>query len=148
MEQSTDIRIQQEVRWIFNPPAGSHHGGIWERRIRTTRKILTALLKEQVLSDEALMTLMCELESIINGRPITKVSDDPKALTPNHLLLLRSESGLPPGIFRKEDAFSPRRWRQVQYLADQFWKRWSREYIPLLQQRQKFFSTRFTMVIR
>ena len=131
--------LQQDVPWMFNPPSGSHHGGIWERCIRTTRKILNALLKEQILSDESLMTLLCEVGSIMNGRPITKVSQDPRdleALSLNHLLLLRSGSVLPPGIFRKEDTFSRRRWRQVQYLADQFWRRWSREYIPLLQQQE------------
>ena len=49
------------------------------------------LLKEQVLDDEGLCMLMCEVESIVNGTPITKVSDDPRdcsALTPNHLLLI------------------------------------------------------------
>lgn len=142
--------LQQDVRWMFNPPSGSHHGGIWERCIRTTRKILNALLKEQILSDESLMTLLCEVESIINGRPITKVSQDPRdleALTPNHLLLLRSGSVFPPGIFRKEDTFSRKRWRQVQYLADQFWRRWSREYIPLLQQRQKWNFPRRNLAV-
>ncbi|KAK3754770.1 hypothetical protein QZH41_007277 [Actinostola sp. cb2023] len=82
--------------------------------------------REQTVDDEGLLTLMCEVESIINGRPITKVSDDPKdleALTPNHLLLLKSGITLPPGIFRKEDQYSRRRWRQVQYLADVFWRR-------------------------
>ena len=101
--------LQQDVHWIFNPPASSDHGGIWERYIRTTRKILNALLKEQVLSDEALLTLLREIQSIMNGRPFTQISDDPidlEALTPNHLLLLRSGSLLPPGIFRKEDIFS------------------------------------------
>jgi len=135
-QQIHEYLLQQDVRWMFNPPSGSHHGGIWERCIRTTRKILNALLKEQTLSDESLMTLMREVESIINGRPITKVSPDPRdleALTPNHLLLLRPGSVLPPGIFRKEDTFSRRRWPQVQYLADQFWRRWSCEYLPLLQ---------------
>ena len=85
-----------------------------------------ALLKEQPLDDEGLLTLMCEVESIINGRPITKVSDDPKdleALTPNHLLLLRAGPPLHPGAFTKEDNYSRRRWRQVQYLADVFWRR-------------------------
>ena len=45
------------------------------------------------MDDEGLQTLMCEVEAILNGRPLTKISDDPydlSALTPNHLLLLRS----------------------------------------------------------
>ena len=102
---------------------------------------MTALLKEQPLDDEGLLTLMCEVESVVNGRPITKVSDDPRdpeALTPNHLLLLRSGPTLPPGLFVREDEYSLRRWRQVQYLADVFWCRWIREYLPALHERQKW----------
>ena len=34
------------ISWSFNPPAGSHHGGIWERQIRT------ALAMEQTLDEE------------------------------------------------------------------------------------------------
>ena len=104
---------------------------------------MQALLKEQTISDESLATLMCEVEAIINGRPLTKVSEDPsdlEALTPNHLLLLKSGSKLPPGLFHKEDLYSRRRWRQVQYLADVFWRRWIREYLPTLQPRQKWNS--------
>ena len=80
-------------------------------------------MKEQNLDDESLQTLMCEAESIINGRPLTTVSNDPRdlePLTPNHLLLLRQDTPLPPGILEKNDTLSRRRWRQVQYLADVF----------------------------
>ena len=135
--------LQRGIKWIFNPPSASHHGGAWERLIRSTRKVLNGLVKEQTLDDESLQTLMCEAESIINGRPLTKVSDDPRdlePLTPNHLLLLRQDSPLPPGLFVESDSYSRRRWAQVQYLADIFWKRWRREYLPLLQQRQKWFN--------
>ena len=133
--------LQQNVKWTFNPPAGSHHGGVWERCIRTVRKVILATLKEQQLDDESLNTLMCEVESVVNGRPITKLSDDPRdnePLTPNHLLLLRSGSSLPPGIFCKEDGYGRRRWRQVQYMANVFWRRWLKEYLPSLQRRQKW----------
>ena len=71
----------------------------------------------------------------MNGQPITTVSGDAndlEPLTPNHLPLPKSESPLPPGLFKKEDSLSRRRWKQVQYLADVFWRRWSREYLPLL----------------
>ena len=113
--EPNEFLLQNEVKWMFSPPAASHHGGVWERCIRTTRKVMKALLKEQVLDDEGLNTLMCEVESIVNGRPITKV---------------------PPGIFSKEDNCSCRRWRQVQYLSNIFWSRWIKEYLPSLQQRQ------------
>ena len=67
---------------------------------------MQAVTKEQRLDDECLNTLMCEVESIVNGRPITKLSDDPRdsePLTPNHLLLLQSNSKMPPGIFSKDN---------------------------------------------
>lgn len=63
--------LARNIKWIFNPPTGSHHGGVWERCIRTVRKVMKALMKEQPLDDEGLLTLMCEVEAIINGRPIT-----------------------------------------------------------------------------
>jgi hypothetical protein len=136
-----DFWLQHGTKWLFNPPYGSHHGGAWERCIRTARKILNALVKNQVLDDDQLVTLMAEVEAVMNSRPLTAVSDDPRdpcALTPNHLLLLRSGPTLPPGIFTKHDAYSKRRWRHVQYMADQFWIRFIREYLPLLQSRQKW----------
>lgn len=135
-----DYCVQLQVDWSFNPPHASHKGGIWERMIRTIRRVLTAVVTTSVLSDELLDTFLCEVESIINSRPLTKVSDDPKdpeALTPSHLLLLRQGSVLSPGIFLPNDVFR-RRWRHVQFLACQFWKRWLREYLPLLQSRHKW----------
>ena len=118
--QIHECLLQHDVKWIFNPPAASHFGGVWERCIRTVRKVMKALLRQQVLDDESLNTLMCEVESIVNGRPITKVSDDPRdlnALTPSHLLLLRAGTAMPPGVFSKEENYTCRRCRQVQYLS-------------------------------
>ena len=139
--QIHEYLLQQDIVWVFNPPTGSHHGGVWERCIWTVRKIMMALLKGQTVEDEGLTTLMCEVEYIVNGRPITTVSSDHRdgePLTPNHLLLLRSSVELPIGIFERADLYSRKRWRQIQYLADQFWRRWTREYLPLLQHRSKW----------
>ena len=145
-----DHLLQKHIKWTFNPPYGSHHGGIWERCIRTIRSIMRALLKEQVISDEGLHTMMCEVGALMNARPITKVSDDPRdlhALTPNHLLLTQSNQPLPPGVFSKAKIYSKRRWRQVQYLVDIFWKRWIREYIPSLQRRQKWLQPKRNVTV-
>lgn len=69
--------LRKGIKWIFNPPAGSHHGRVWERQIRTVRKILNSTLKLQTLDDEGLYTVLCEVENRINDRPLTKSSNDP-----------------------------------------------------------------------
>lgn len=137
--------LPKGIKWVFNSPAASHQGGIWERQIRTVRRILNSLLKEQAVNDDCIQTIMCEVESIINGRPLTSISDDVndlEPLTPNHLLLLKSQPSMPPGIFSKDNTYTRKRWKQVQYLADLFWTRWTREYLPLLQERQKWSRPR------
>ena len=108
---------------------------------------MCAALNEQHLkshqTDEQLHTLMCEIEATINSRPLTKVSDDPSDLdviTPQDLLLLRPRGNLPPGCFNEKDIYSRRRWRQIQFLADLFWKRWVKEYLPELQRRQRWLQ--------
>lgn len=137
--------LQKGIRWTFNPPTASHHGGVWERLIRMVRQILCSVLRQNTLDDEGLQTLFCEIEAILNCRPITTLSDDHQdlePLTPNHILLLKSNPTLPPGLFQTSDLYNRRRWRQVQYLADLFWKRWSQEYLPLLQERQRWFTAK------
>ena len=80
----------------------------------------------------------------MNSRPISRVSGDPndlEALTPNHLLLMKSKPVLPP-ILAEEAGPHSRRWKQVQYLAEIYWKRWLKEYLPMLQERQKWVRPR------
>ena len=123
--------LQKEIKWEYNSPAASHMGGIWERQIRTVRKVLNVILREQIVDDESLSTLFSEVESIVNGRPLTVLSHDPSdetPLTPNHLLLLRGGPHLLPGRFDQSDIYG-RRWRHVKFLSNQFWKHWVREYL-------------------
>ena len=143
----TDSFLHALHRFIaspLHPPAASHMGGVWERQIRTTRRILDTLLREHGsrLDDESLQTLMCEVESIINSRPLTVISSDvkdPYPLSPNQILTMKTSIVLPPpGKFQRNDVYMRRRWRRVQYLCNLFWSRWKREYLPTLQERAKW----------
>ena len=58
---------QRNIEWKFNPPGASHMGGVWERIIRSIRKILRSLLREQLISGETLRTLMAEI-AYLDGR--------------------------------------------------------------------------------
>ena len=133
------------VQFKMNVPAASHMGGIWESMIRSARTVLSALLDQHSsqLDDELLHTFMVEAEAVVNSRPLTYVdmtsSDSKEPLTPSQLLTLKSKTILPfPGAFVKEDLFCRKRWRKVQYLANEFWNRWQKEYLPSLQERAKW----------
>ena len=89
---------------------------------------------------------MCEVEAIINSRPLTMTSSDakdPLPLTPNQILTTKTSIVLPPpGKFQRNDVYMRRRWRRVQYLCNLFWTRWKREYLPALQERPKWHQER------
>eukprot|EP00794_Sanderia_malayensis_P019357 gene19357-21277_t len=154
MDQSKISRFahNQNTDWILwkkNVPAASHMGGVWERQIRSVRAILSSLLKNHghSLDDESLRTLLTESEAIVNSRPLTvETLSDPhsvRPLTPNHLLTMKSKVIMPPpGVFQKADLYCRRRWRRVQRLLNEFWSRWKKEYLMLLQPRQKWTEPR------
>ena len=126
------------IDWRFNPPHASHRGGATERMIRAVRRVLIAVTKDQLLTDEQMSTAMCEAERVVNDRPLTYVGDDPadpEVLTPAKLLLLKTNTCLPMGDFTADDHYATRWWRRAQHVANVFWKRWLREYVQTLQDR-------------
>ncbi|KAL7824725.1 hypothetical protein SRHO_G00327720 [Serrasalmus rhombeus] len=140
-EKIHETLTKDGIKWMFNPPFAPHHGGVWERLIKSLKKILHSLFREQILDDDGLLTALCEVETIMNDCPLTTVSDDPldlEPLTPNHLLRMKVQPVIPPGIFQSTDLYVRRRWKQVQYITDLFWKRWIREYLPIMQKRSKW----------
>ena len=139
-------------KWRFQPPAASHMSGVWERLIRSVRKAMRAVLGSQgaLVGLETLRTVFAEVTSILNSRPICPSSDDPndlEPLTPNHLLLQRRNLFVPPGVFAKEDLYSRKQWRHAQFIADCFWSRWIREYVPTLQQRHKWLLSKRNLAV-
>lgn len=142
------------IKWKRNTPAASHMGGVWERQIRSARSILSSLLRTHghSLNDESFRTLLVEVESILNSRPLTTdVLSDPHSLlplTPNHLLTMKSKIILPPpGIFQKADLYCRKQWRRVQHITDEFWRRWRVEYLQSLQVRQKWNQKKRNFIV-
>lgn len=104
----------------MNAPHASHVDGVWECEIRTVRSVLNSILSlpPAKMDDSSWQTFLYEAMAIVNSRPLTGdcLTDSKclKPITPNHLFTLKSTAALPP----------PRkRWRQVQYLSEQFWSR-------------------------
>ncbi|GFX56927.1 integrase catalytic domain-containing protein [Trichonephila clavipes] len=80
-----DFALKIKIQWKFSPPSAPWWGGFWERLVGMLKNVLRKVLGKASLNEEELNTLLCDAESIINSRPITYLSEDPKdlvALTP------------------------------------------------------------------
>ena len=140
-----EFLLANQCHFVMNLPHSSHMGGVWERHIRTVRNLLARLLQQygSRLDTSTLRTFLYEAMAIMNCRPLTaqNLNDPmgPEPITPNHLLTMKTKLVLPlPGDFPKEDVYARQRWRKVQYLAGEFWERWRKEYLLMLQGRSKW----------
>ena len=136
------------TKWIFNAPHSSHMGGVWERMIGVTRRILDSMMLDisaKHLTHDVLVTLMAEVCAIINGRPIVPVSSDsenPLVLTPSTLLTHKTDHISDVGITCDLKDLYRSEWKRVQILAETFWSRWKREFLTTLQVRRKWPNSR------
>ncbi|XP_062839622.1 uncharacterized protein LOC134299740 [Anolis carolinensis] len=129
----------EQIMWTFNVPHASHMGGVWERMIGISRKILNAmLLSHRSLTHDVLVTLMAEVTAIINNRPLVPLTSDPENLQPltPALILTQKVPGWKDIMLPVPDGTHRALWKQVQSLANHFWKRWKAEYLSQLQARR------------
>jgi len=135
---------EQSISFQFNPPYAPHFGGAWEREIRSVKSCLQVVLKDQIVSDEVLLTVLIEVEGILNSKPLGYVSSeisDADPVTPNLLLMGRRDASLPQVVYGTRELLGKRKWRHSQVIADQFWKQFIQNYLPSLQPRAKWLKS-------
>ena len=131
------------ICWHFNPPRASHQGGFYKVFFKLFRKLFRTVVASSTLTDYDFQTYVCEVERILNNRPITALPssrDDWTALTPNAILTGSLADDVPPDKFLKADAYR-NSWKKTQYPSDKFWQQWLTQYLPLLQPKQKWFGS-------
>lgn len=88
------------------------------------------------------MTILTQIEAILNSRPLHPLSDDPtdiQALTPGHFLAGEPLIlPLPFDIDERPQTEGVRLWRDRQTMIKHFWQRWQEEYLTTLQERKKW----------
>lgn len=88
-----------------------------------------------------LRTVFSEVASLLNSPPLTHVQTDPnepEPLTPNHFVLGGPHLHRAPDREEAFDGLPRRRWKQAQFIVDQYWRRWMREYLPSLIECKKW----------
>ncbi|KAK6175232.1 hypothetical protein SNE40_013739 [Patella caerulea] len=135
--------LQDKLVWSFNVEKAPWWGGIFERMIQSVKRCLKKTIGGAKLSYDELVTVVIEIEAVLNSRPISFVSteDVEEPLTPSHLIHGRRILNVPEGLnvntetphINQEDM--RRRVRYLNQTLDHFWRRWSSEYLLELRNR-------------
>jgi len=133
-DKFTQFLTTKGCTWYFNPPLSPHMGGAWERLIQSVKKYLGVLLKERYPREYTLKTLFCEIEFVINSRPLLIVPSDSMSepLTPNDLLIGSNYRESFYTNTNDNDLRLLNMWKSSQRLADIFWLKWKKEYRQFL----------------
>ena len=63
-------------KWKFNTAVSPWMGGIWKSLVKSAKCSLKVIIRDKLFTEECLSTLLCEVESVLNQRPLTPISDD------------------------------------------------------------------------
>ena len=125
----------KKIDWQFTTTCAPWMGGFYERLIREVKTALKKVLGRQTLTMEELRTVICEVEGVLNSRPLTYVSDEfDEVLTPSHFLVLQR---LTKEGSSEKNVVSPTvpSIKFCRYLLNRFWDVWQRSYILSLRER-------------
>ena len=87
-----------EIQWYFNPPGAPHFNGLSEAGVKSVKTHLYRLIGDQLMTYEEFYTLLTCIESILNSRPLSPISEDPNDLTPlkpGHFLITEPITSFP-----------------------------------------------------
>ncbi|XP_055928173.1 uncharacterized protein LOC129959378 [Argiope bruennichi] len=135
----TKYNTVNKIDWKFIPPSAPWWGGFWERLIGIVKRILLKVLGQTSPNFEELSTVLCDCESVINGRPLTYVSDDSndlEPLTPNMFLQEVREVRIPALDLLDSNSLN-KRFAYRQRLRQDLRKRFRSEYLEQLRQFER-----------
>ncbi|XP_037876660.1 uncharacterized protein LOC119630648 isoform X2 [Bombyx mori] len=140
---------QEGIDFNFSPPYSPHFNGLAEAAVKATKGHLKKLLSLTHLTYEEMSSCLCQIEAILNSRPLTPISSDPldlTALTPAHFLIGRPLTSVPHPQITDGNITRLERYQRVELIRQHFWKRFINEYISLLQQKSKWSTSTGSLI--
>lgn len=141
VQEIADSLASQGTTWHFIPPRAPNFGGLWESGIKSTKYHIKRVIGDSTLTYEEMATLLSQIEACLNSRPLTVLNNDSEEanpLTPGHFLIGESLVTIPETTFEECNINSLKRWQFTQAMLQNFWRRWSDEYLSHLMHRYKW----------
>jgi len=140
-----ELLYSHDISWKFIPPHAPHFGGLWEAAVKSAKFHLYRVVGNANLTLEEAQTVLCEIEAVMNSRPLTPLSEDPNdfsCITPGHFLIGTALNSFPTPDLTEEKEGRLLRWQRVEQICQHFWRRWSAEYLHTLMERQKWRTSK------
>ena len=139
------------IQWTFNVERAPWWGGFFERLVRSVKRCLKKVIGRARLTSEELLTLVMEVETILNSRPLSYVTQEDldEPISPSHLLIGRRILSIPDNLCYSEsldedfEVTQPLLSKRIIHLGrtiDQFWARWKTEYLLELRDAHRINS--------
>lgn len=132
----------KKIKWRFIVEKSPWWGGFYERLVRCVKRCLKKVLSNARLTYEELLTILIQIEGVLNSRPLTYVDHEgEEPLTPSHLVIGRRILSILPEpednvqIQARNNAV--KRGKYLKTVLGHFWKRWSSEYLTQLREHHR-----------
>ncbi|XP_063369404.1 uncharacterized protein LOC134657768 [Cydia amplana] len=135
---------ENKIKWKFIPQLAPWHGGFYERLVGIVKHCLKRTLDKHLLNDSQLVTIIKEVESVVNTRPLTNVGADLEyVLKPADFLTLGKCLELTPssnvigvdGTTTKTDLVQG--WKRGQSILAEFKKMFQEQYLTSLREKHR-----------
>ena len=142
-----NFALKRNITWEHIPEKAAWFGGFYERMVAPVKNCLKKTLGRAKLDFNELLTVLHEIELILNSKPLTYVTDDvvDDVLTPNHVLFGRNLSPVntdeSPHDAANDTPDTPdeltARMKYLQRLISKFWKDWRNDYLLNLREQMR-----------
>ncbi|XP_055524492.1 uncharacterized protein LOC129718097 [Wyeomyia smithii] len=149
-EQIVSEAADDGVEFKFIPPRSPNFGGLWEAAVKSMKQHLKRTIGMKVLTPDELQTILVQIESCLNSRPLTPLSNDPgdfEVLTPGHFLVQRPLTALPEPALNEVPENRLSRWQCAQDFLQRIWGKWSTQYLSDLHNRTKWTRQRNNLFV-
>ncbi|KAL0893119.1 hypothetical protein ABMA27_014752 [Loxostege sticticalis] len=135
-----DFSSQQGINFHFLPCYSPIFAGLAEAGVKSMKFHLKRVVQKSLLTYEEMNTVLCQIEAILNSRPLMPLSNDKTdfaCLTPGHFLI-----GSALNTYPEQDVQDLRNklqfWKVCIQIRNSFWKVWNKQYLNILQTRNKW----------
>ncbi|GFX34442.1 integrase catalytic domain-containing protein [Trichonephila clavipes] len=140
-EALASYMASEGIDWKFLPPRAPNFGGLWEAGVKSFKFYLKRVVSNIRLTYEEFLTVIIQIEGMLNSRPLVPLSsdlDDLNVLTPSHFLIGRSITSIVEPDLTNLNENRLDNWQKITKIIQLIWKRWSVDYLNSLQQRNKW----------